>query len=84
MSIEANIIEHDTYLEVVVTGTYDMQEAIDRFPNVISACKSTGLSRVVIDFRDLVGIPAATQKIIYAFGIQDHYENYIANGGAPL
>ena len=67
MSLNIKIIQHDFFLEVVVTGTYDMQDAINRFPSVLSICRLTGLSKVLIDFRNLSGIPEATEKIIYTF-----------------
>ena len=84
MALDVKIIQHDAFLEVVVTGTYDMQEAIDTFPHVLSTCRVTGLSKVLIDFRTLSGIPAATEKIIYAFGIHDHYNNHIPSGGKKV
>ncbi len=84
MALDVKIIQHDAFLEVVVTGTYDMQDAINRFPHVLSTCRLTGLSKALIDFRDLAGIPAATEKIIYAFGIQDHYDEHISTGGQDL
>jgi hypothetical protein len=84
MALDVRITQHDAFLEVVVTGTYDMQDAINRFPHVLSACRLTGSSKVLIDFRDLDGIPAATEKIIYAFGVQDHYDEHITTGGQEL
>ena len=84
MALDVKIIQHDAFLEVVVTGTYNMRNAIDRFPYVLSTCRLTGLSKVLIDFRNLTGTPAATEKIIYAFGIQDHYNEYISTGGQEL
>ena len=84
MALNIKIIQHDAFIEVVVSGAYDMQDAIDRFPYVLSTCRLAGLSKVLIDFRNVTGIPAATEKIIYTFGIQDHYSNYIATGGQAL
>jgi len=53
MALDVKIIQHDAFLEVVVTGTYNMRDAIDRFPYVLSTCRLTGLSKVLIDFRKL-------------------------------
>ena len=79
MALDIEIIQHDAFLEAVVTGSYNLQDAIDRFPHILS-----GLSKVLIDFRKLTGIPATTEKIIYAFGIQDHYNSHISTGGQEL
>lgn len=84
MALDIKIIQHDAFLEVVVSGDYNMQEAIDRFPHLLSACRLAGSPKVLIDFRNLTGIPAATEKIIYAFGIKDHYDEYISAGGQEL
>ena len=84
MALDVKIVQHDEYLEVLVSGAYGMQDAIDRFPHVLSACRLTGASKVLIDFRELTGIPAATEKVLYAFGVRDHYEKYISTGGQPL
>jgi hypothetical protein len=84
MALDVEIIPHDALLEVIVTGTYDMQDAINRFLHVLSACRISGLSKVLIDFRDLAGIPATTEKVLYAFGIQDHYYKHISTGGQEI
>ncbi len=84
MALNIKIVHNDDNLEVVVTGSYDMREAINRFPLVLSVVRFTGVSKVLIDFRDLAGIPAATEKILYAFGIQEHYEDYISAGGHAI
>ncbi len=84
MGFDVNLVQHDGYLEVIVTGSYDVQEAIDRFPHILSTCRLTGQCNVLMDGRDLESGPRATEKILYAFGIQGHYESYVASGGPPL
>jgi hypothetical protein len=84
MALNIKIIQHSEFLEVIVAGTYHTLDAIDRFPHVLSTCRLTGLTKVPIDFRSLAGIPAATEKITYAFEIQDSYVNYISTGGREI
>ena len=57
--LDVRFEEHDTYLEAIVGGTYDLQEAIDWFPSVLSACKRMNVSKVLIDYSALEGVPAA-------------------------
>ena len=65
MSLEVEIIQNKEYVEAIVSGEYDMQEAVDKFPIVLSACQITGLSKVLIDFRKLQRKIYAVQKIMY-------------------
>ena len=84
MALDIRTVRFDDFLEVVLSGSYDMQEAIDRFPHVLSSCRFTGVSKVLVDFRDLAGTPAATEKILYALGIREHYWHYLAVGGHTI
>lgn len=84
MPLNVEIIEHHECLEAVVTGHYDTQQAIDAFPHVLSICRLKGLSKILIDFRKISGVPAATEKIIYAYGILDHYDKHTTTGGQEL
>ena len=84
MTININIIHNNDYLEFFVTGTYDLIEAINRFPLVLDVCRLTGLTKVLIDFTELQGEGSGTEKCLYAFGIEDHYIKYINSGGHKL
>jgi len=84
MTLEIKLIHHNNFLEVIASGVFNREEAIDRFPYVLSVCRLTKHDKVVIDYRDYIGERLATDKIIYAFGIQDHYNEYLANGGHQL
>ncbi len=44
MEIDIKTIQHNDYLEFVVTGSHDLKEAIGKFAYVLSACKLTGKS----------------------------------------
>lgn len=84
MSLDVRIHRHNEFLEVVVTGSYDLYEAIDNFPHVLFASQLQGLSKVLIDFRELSGNPAAIEKAIYAFEVRDRYLEHLAFGGQEL
>jgi len=84
MAIEVKVNQYGNFMEVIVTGTYDMQDAINRFPEVLSACRLSGISKVIIDFRRMEGVPAATEKALYGFGVQDHYRKHLLIGGQKV
>ena len=44
MPLQFELIEETDYLRVVVTGRYDVGEAIDGFSHVIARCRATGES----------------------------------------
>lgn len=57
------LVQHKDYLEVMVTGQYDHQKALNRFPLVINTCRLLGLNRALVDFTELQGNIAATLKV---------------------
>jgi hypothetical protein len=84
MAIDVKTIQHNDYLEFVVTGSHDLNEAIDRFSHVLAACRRTGLKKVLIDYRELIYSVGGTEKTLYAFGTEDQYLKYFKSGGHEL
>jgi len=84
MPLEVETIQHKEYVEAIVSGEYDMQEAVNKFPIVLSACQIAGLSKVLIDFRKLHGDIYAVQKIMYTQQVIDQIKDYFASGGKDL
>jgi hypothetical protein len=84
MTLEVGIIRHNEYVEAIVSGDYDMKEAVDKFQQVIFVCYTARLSKVLIDFRQLHGDIYAVQKIMYTHQVIDQVKNYLASGGNPL
>lgn len=84
MSLEVEIIQHKEYVEAIVSGEYDTQEAVNKFPLVLSACQIAGLSKVLIDFRKLHGDIYAVQKIMFAQQAIVQIRNYFASEGKDL
>lgn len=84
MPLDIQVFQEPTYLRVEVSGLYDLQDAIARFPLVISACRLTGLNKVLVDFRRLQGDIAATEKAVYSLEVREQYMRHLATGGERL
>ncbi len=84
MTLEIDITRHSDFFEVVVTGTYNLQEAIDKFNYVLMPSSLTGIWKILIDFRKLSGDRSAVEKIIYALEIKERYFEHLATGGPKL
>ncbi len=84
MVLNGELVQHTEYLEIIVTGMYDMEEAIDKFPLVLVACRDAKVAKVLIDFRKLGGEVHATEKVMYAWKIEEHYRNHLSTGGQNL
>ncbi len=84
MNLKTEIRPLDDHLLVLATGEYNLDEALDGFALVLAACKLSEVTRVVVDFRCMNGIPHATEKVVYALGAAQHYEDYLKTGGLTL
>ena len=84
MAIDIKTIQHNDYLEFVVTGSHDLSEAVDKFTHLLETAKRTGLKKILIDYRELIYDTGATHKALYAFGIEDLYKKYLQSGGHDL
>jgi hypothetical protein len=84
MSLEVEIIQHKEYVEAIVSGEYDMQEAVEKFPIVLSSCQIAGLSKVLIDFRKLHGNIYAVQKIMYTHQVIGQVKDCFESRGKDL
>ena len=84
MSIAIKTIPHIDYLEFVITGSYDLNEAIDKFTFVLALCKLTGHKKVLIDYRQLIYQVGSTEKSLYAISIEGKYLQYLQSGGHEL
>ena len=75
MAVEIEIIEHEAFLEVLVTGVYDLEEAADRTSVILLACRTSGKSKVFIDSTGLIPTTSAVEKVLYVSYLREHYEN---------
>lgn len=79
MSLEVEVIQHEEYVEAIVSGEFDLQDAVDKFPIIIITCKISGLSKVLIDYRKVQGDIFALQKIICSFEAIEQIKVYFAS-----
>jgi hypothetical protein len=84
MALEIETIQHNDYLEVVVSGPYDFNDAVNKFPYVLDLCRITGLKKVLIDFRKISNEGGGTEKTLYALSVEDFYQKYLNSGGHEL
>ncbi len=71
-------------LIVEVSGTFDPDEAVQRFERITAACRSQNLTQVMIDTREVVGLPSAVQAIIYFNQVAAVYRSHLRSGGSPF
>jgi len=84
MKFGIDIIQTGEYLQILLSGNYDLQKAIDYFTWLLNVCRSTRKNYVLIDFRSLKGEITTSENFIYATMVTKHYNNYILTGGKPL
>ena len=84
MSMKVETQKQDDYLVFTVSGTYDLNDAIDKFPLVIAACRQTGVFKALIDHRGLMGDIPATLDILYSLQAVEFYQAYLSSGGTPI
>ncbi|SHO52642.1 hypothetical protein [Desulfopila aestuarii] len=84
MSLDVHINRHDEFLELVITGAFELEAAIKTFQQLLITSSYHDVSKVLVDFRSLSKIPAAIERIIYAFESLDHYLCHLSTGGQEL
>ncbi len=84
MSSNAEFRVEGERLIVEVSGTYDIDESVQRFERIVAACRSRQLTQVLIDCRELEGHWSALQEVIYASQRGAIYQAYVEDGGRPL
>ncbi|MCP4158539.1 MAG: hypothetical protein GY760_00575 [Deltaproteobacteria bacterium] len=84
MAIDIKINQHNDYLEFVVTGSYDLNEAVEKFTHILNSCKFAELSKALIDVRELQGHGGGVEKSLYGIGVENLYIEYLKSGGHEL
>lgn len=82
--MELEHFEEPDYLRCVVTGSYDVREAIDAVAQIIARCRATALTNVLVDYREMDGSPSVVQKIIFTEETLDLHKQHLDYAGAPL
>lgn len=81
MAIIIDTKRHKDFLEIIVTGSYDLNQAINKFSQIYLYCNIAGLQKVLIDYRELQKNTGDTEKYLFGAGIADSYNNYLSSGG---
>jgi len=84
MGLVSRIVQHDEFIEDILSGSYCLQESIDEFLKIVTACRQSGLVKVVIDCRKIEGNAEATEKALYILEIEDIYGKHLDSGGCEL
>ena len=84
MRLQFELIEEPDYLRCVVTGIYDVREAIDGFPELIVRCRATGLSKVLVDYRTMEGYPSAIERILFTEETLKLHGQHLNYAGVPI
>ena len=75
----------ETYLAITLTGEYDADQVTEDFGRMLQACVSTGMSKVLIDYRELKNVPAdAMSRFHYLTNVYKQYLDFRMEGGALL
>jgi hypothetical protein len=84
VAVKVNIIEHTAFLEVLVTGKYDLREVADNIRLVFLACRTWDKSKILVDFQNMSNTDSAVEKVLYTHYEKEHYENHLTSGGKKL
>lgn len=78
------IIDKDGYQQCLVSGPFVMETALAEVPKILEAVIQKQQARVLIDYRQLDGTLAATERFIFASYMLDLYEDHLAKGGLKV
>lgn len=81
MNFDSKMVENSGCLEIVVTGPYDLDEAIQKFPQVLEYCRHAGITCVLVDYSALPDQILETEIIIYTYRLEESYREYRNTGG---
>jgi hypothetical protein len=85
MGYQLDVELRETYLYLSLTGDYDPDQALRDFGRLLDACTESGLSKVVIDIRDLRNnIVNIIDRYEYIKAVNKQYVDYRKRGGGIL
>ena len=73
MELDFRMTEDSGCLEVVVSGSFDLDEAIEKFANVMGSRHQLGITKLLVDYTELNEQILVSEKIIYSYCIKDYY-----------
>ena len=85
MGYKLHIETRETYLYLSLTGDYDPDQALRDFGRLLDACTESGLSKVLIDYRDLRNNHAnIIDRYEYIKTVNKQYVDFRKRGGGTL
>ncbi len=78
------IVQKNDFLEFIVTGRFELENALSKFHLVIDVCNLTDVRKVLIDYRKLHEVADGIERTFYAFGIENRYKSHIREGGEKI
>ncbi|MFZ1080414.1 MAG: hypothetical protein WAO19_00645 [Candidatus Kryptoniota bacterium] len=83
MKLSIQIEPKETYLYVLVTGTFELSEAMDLTVRVLDACVEHSLFKILVDQRSLQGEMSVMDRWRYATFMARHIIERISKGTFP-
>ena len=84
MGMQVEFSDAGDYVLATVTGSYDLDEAVDWFGHLIAACRKLGKEKALIDYRTMTGVRGGIEEALYIEGVADLYRIHLSAAGAPL
>jgi len=85
MGYKFHIKLRETYLYLSLAGDYDPEQALRDFDRMLDACTESGMSKVLIDFRDLRNsLDTVTDRYKYITVVNKQYFDFRGRGGGAL
>ena len=72
------------HLLAVVTGEYELAQAVDSFRVGLGRCKDKGYENFLVDYRGSSPTTYATEKVIFTMEVLDLYRKYASGLGQQL
>ena len=82
--MDINLITHETYLEIKVTGSMELEGAINYFDLLISTCNNYDIYKVLIDYSEAGPDMVPIDKFKYALEVKSQYTRHLESGGKPM
>ena len=84
MAQKSQLVQYPEYLHYLISGTFNLQDSIDHFTEVLGDARSSGITRILYDSRNMQGYPDATAKIVAFENIKFKHDSFLRFGGEPL
>lgn len=72
------------YLEAMVSGSYDLREAVRLFGHLLELARRAGATRILINCEQLQTPDSSAVQNAYATGAFEHYRDHLMEGGSVL